>query len=255
MIRTMPVEVGTKPYDWNTQYVYQCTWFVYFRCAEESLPFPCWYEGQGDKGFGAYTDAKYWLMNYRSPWEVKGPDYTPKAHDVIVYDGEFGHVQFMETDTMFSEYRSGDINSFRTGRFEKKNGLLGFLHCPYEPVETVERNVNVDQVQTTDDTLRIRLKPSLSADIVGYVNIGYYNILSTKKADNYTWYKIAADRWIADVSTIYLPKNEEDDIIKQIEEYLNKTKQKVNELTNERDDYKLRLDKIKEIANYGTGNS
>lgn len=251
MIRTTPVEVGTIPYDWNSKYMWQCVWYVYYRCIENSLPAPCWFEGSGSHGYGAYTDAKMWIENYRSPWipfSVKDyPDYTPRANDIVVYDGQYGHVQFMETDTMYSEYSNGNPNSFKNGTYERKGNLLGFLHYPNEVLNPVARNVNVNQIQTTDTALRIRVVPSLNAEIVGYVQIGYYNVLETKEADGYTWYKLADDRWCANVTTIYLPSDEED-IIKQIEEYFNSMKTKVTEVTKENTKLKDDMKKIDNIA-------
>ena len=196
---------------------------------------------------GSYTNAKEWLANYREPWEVKTPDYEPVAGDIAVFDGEYGHIQFLETDTMFSEYRNGEKDSFRNGKFEKSSNLLGFLHYPYNVVEPVERNVSVNQIQTFDTNLRIRTKPSLSGEIVGYVQIGYYNVLETKDADGYIWYKIDANRWCANVDVKYLP-SDGTDIIREIEQYFDSMKDKVQVLTNENQEMKEDMGHINAIA-------
>lgn len=214
--RTTPLEYGETPWRWDVSSVYQCTWYVYYRSLFLSAPT---YWDRATKT-GSYPNAKEWLENYREPWEVKGVDYTPVAGDIVVYDGEYGHVQFMETDTMYSEYSNGDPNSFRNGKFTRKDNLLGFLHYPYEQVETVERNTSVNQIETTDNTLRIRNKPSLDGQIVGHVQIGFYNVLNALENDGYTWYEIAKDRWCADITTNYLP-SESNDFVKQIEEWAN----------------------------------
>lgn len=243
-IRTTPVEQGEQPYAWNVPSVYQCTWYGYYRCLEVGLPAPCWWDRENKTG--SYTNAKEWLQNYRDPWEVKDTDYKPVAGDIAVFDGQFGHIQFLETDTMFSEYSNGDPNSFKNGKFEKRSNLLGFLHYPLNSVQPVERNENVDQIQTTDSSLRIRVKPSLNAEVVGYVQVGYYNVLATKEADGYTWYKLATDRWCANVSTNYLPSNQ--DIIKQIEIYINSIKQQVTALNKENSDLKSDMQTIEKVA-------
>lgn len=216
--RTTPVKEGEKPFAWNVQSVYQCTWFCYFESAFHSLPFPCFWDRETQTG--SYTDAKYWLDNYRDPWvPITDPDYIPIAGDILVYDGEYGHVIFCETDTMTAEYRSGDPNSFRVGRVgDYKGTLLGVLHCPVRPVPTVERNETIDQIETTDESLRIRTEPSLSAEIVGHVEIGYYNVLDKTEADGYTWYKIADDRWVADITTTFFPR-QGSDFIDQIRKW------------------------------------
>lgn len=244
--RTSKVEEGTKPYAWGVPTTYQCTWYGYYRAMEVGFTPPVWWDRATKTG--SYPNAKDWLANFREPWEVKGTDYVPKAGDIVVWDGEYGHIQFMETEVMYSEYSSGNPDSFRNGKLSDYKGkLLGYLHYPYESVNPVERNEKVDQIQTLDDTLRIRTEPSLEAEVVGYVQLGFYNVLSTKKADGYTWYKIATDRWCANVSVKYLPKGD-DDIIKVIEEYFDRMKEKVSELTNENEDLNERLDKIKEIC-------
>lgn len=245
-VRTEPVKYGEAPYKWGIDSVYQCTWFVYYRIAELGLgwEFPTWWDRETKTG--SYPNAKEWLKNYRDPWEVKGVDYTPVAGDIAVFDGTYGHVQFLETDVMYSEYSNGDPNSFRNGKFEKKSNLLGFLHYPLKGVPNVERNTSVNQIECTDEALRIRTKPSLSAEIVGHVSKGYYNVLDTKENDGYTWYKIATDRWCANVGTVYYPVAE--DFVKQLEEFLNYTRAKINALESEnknmREDYK----NIKNIA-------
>lgn len=250
MIRTTPVEVGNPSYDWNSPYKYNCTWYVYGRCNENGLPYPCWFEGHGNDGYGSYTDAKEWVNNYRSPWipyPMKTyPDYIPVANDIVVYDGEFGHVQFMETDKTYSEYKSGDPNSFNVGTFKKTANIIGFLHLPYPSVDPVDRNNLVDQIQTSDTALRIRKGPSLESEVVGHIQIGYYNVLHTEKADGYTWYEIAEDRWCADITTTFLPAD--DDIIKEIEKAFNSLKSQVGELTNKNAELKGKLKEIHTIS-------
>lgn len=254
--RTVAVKDGEHPFVFGIDSVYQCTWFCYYEALWHSMSAPCFYDGCGSNGYGSYTNAKDWLNCYRDPWKpITDPAYKPVQGDILVYDGELGHVIFMETDTLTAEYRNGDPNSFRNAKLgDFKGKLLGVLHYPFEPVTAVERNENTPQIKTTDDTLRIRTAPSLNAEIVGYVQIGYYNVLATKQADGYTWYKIGKDRWCANVSTIYLPADDGTDIVKEIEKYFNGMKAKVSELTEECGDYRNRLDKIKELANYGSGN-
>ena len=147
---------------------------------------------------------------------------------------------------MYAEYSSGDPESFRTGKFVKKDNLLGFLHYPYERIDPIERNESVDQIQTSDETLRIRNKPSLDGEIVGHVQIGYYNVLSTKEADGYTWYEISKDRWCADITTTFLPA--EDDFVKEFEQFLNSTKAKISSLENENQELKNDMKDIQKIT-------
>lgn len=208
---------------------------------------PCYWDRATKSG--SYTNAKEWLKEYREPWmPVTDPSYKPVQGDILVYDGEYGHVIFMETDILTAEYRNGDPNSFRNAKIGDFNGkLLGVLHYPYQPVNTVERNENVNQIETTDESLRIRTEPSLEGEIVGHVQLGYYNVLDQKENDGYTWYEIAKDRWCANITVNYLPSSDTD-FIRQLEKFLNDTKAKINTLESEnkhmREDYK----QIKNIA-------
>ena len=73
----------------------------------------------------------------------------------------------------------------------------------------VERNTKVDQLNVKVENLRARTEPSLNGTILGYINMGYYNIEETAENDGYVWYKVQG-MWIAfneDWITV-LPKEE-----------------------------------------------
>lgn len=245
--RTQAVKQGEQPFAWGVESVYQCTWFCYYEALWHGMSAPCYFDRATRTG--SYTNAKEWLKEYREPWmPITDPNYKPVQGDILVYDGEYGHVIFMETDTMTAEYRNGDPNSFRIAKIGDYGGkLLGVLHYPYQPVNTVERNENVNQIQTTDESLRIRTEPSLNGEIVGHVSLGYYNVLDQAENDGYTWYEIAKDRWCANITVNYLPSSK-NDFVRQLEAFLNDTKAKISTLESEnkhmREDYK----QIKEIA-------
>ena len=254
MIRTTPVEYGTQPYDWNSKYIYECSWYVYWRCCENHQPFPCWWDRATETG--TFTDAKLWPENYRDPWVVKGKNYTPVAGDIVVFNGTYGHVAYIEKvegkKALLSQYMNGDKNSFSNYSWDIGTSytgpLMGYLHCPYSTVDPVPRNTEVDQIQTTDETLRIRLKPSLNGEIVGHVGLGYYDVYDKVQADNYTWYQIEEGRWCADVTTNYLPASGEEDIMKKIEEYFNRMKGEINVLSEQNTKYKERMEKIHRLS-------
>lgn len=94
--RTSAPTYGTPPYDWGAVTIYECTWYAYWRVQEEGLSPPCWWDGSGSSGTGAYTHAKYWLDHYRDPWEVKGLNYSPVPGDIVVFTGTYGHVVVVE---------------------------------------------------------------------------------------------------------------------------------------------------------------
>lgn len=251
-IRTTAPIPPQEPYKWGVDSEGQCTWYTYYRAIEVGYTPPCYWDRATRTG--SYTNAKLWLQNFREPWEVKGPDYRPVAGDIAVFDGEYGHVIFIErNDGLISEYNritkggfDNDIWKFGT-TLAGCGPLLGYLHFPVDSVSPVERNEAVNQIQTTDTSLRIRKLPSLDGEIVGHVQIGYYNVLSQKEADGYTWYEIAKDRWCANITTKYLPADDTD-ILAEIERYLESMKSKMQEMNKENIDLKERLDKINELS-------
>ena len=246
--RTTPLIIGEEPWKWDVDSVWQCTWYSFWRFYQVHGIYPT-YQNRATKS-GSYNNANTWLVNYRDPVVPMGKDYVPVAGDIVVYDWyDLGHVAFMETDTMSSSYGNGIPESFKFHDYRKFNGeILGFLHSDCYPILPVERNENVNQIETTDEQLRIRTAPSLSAEIVGHVHIGFYNVLQQSEADGYTWYEIAKDRWCADITTKYLPASEEDDFMKKIEEYFNKLKGEINTLSEQNNAYKDKLKKIHELS-------
>lgn len=253
---TAPIE-GQEPYRWDIPSQGQCTWGAYYRCIEASFSPCCWFDRQTQSG--SYTNAKLWLENYRDPWEVKGADYKPVAGDVAVFDGNYGHVIFIERvdgkTALISDWNRVAPLTYASDNWEwgtqlKGCGpLLGYLHYPYSSTEPVERNENVDQIQTTDETLRIRNKPSLSGEIVGHVQIGYYNVLRQEEADGYVWYEIAQNKWCANITTKYLPA-QSSDVMGEIKKYFDMMEAKVKALSEENEKYRKKLDNIKEEAQY-----
>lgn len=246
-MRTSPVEVGTIPYAWGVPSVYQCTWYCYYRALECGLTPPTYWDRATKQG--SYPNAKDWLDNFREPWEVKDTNWKPVAGDILVYtDNTYGHVIFCESDTITSEYRNGDPNSFRNAKVgDYKGDLIGVLHYPFESVLPVERNENVPQIETTDEQLRIRVAPNLEAEIVGHVQLGYYNVLQTKEADGYTWYEISKDRWCANITTNYLAA-ESSDFVKEIEKWANEMVNAIKSKDKTITDLKADMKQIGEVA-------
>ena len=61
----------------------------------------------------------------------------------------------------------------------------------------VPRNAKVDQIEVKAESLRARKTPGTNGEILGYINVGFYNIEDTAGAiDGYDWYKVQ-DMWIA----------------------------------------------------------
>lgn len=264
--RTQPLYKGEQPWVWGVDSEDQCTWYVYYRAYQVTGYFPC-YNNRSKKVEG-YYHAKTWMENFKEPWVPhyfsNEPDIELKQGDILVFDGNYGHVAFFgdieNIDQAFVEQYnlsaplefSNDIwtrGGILKGYPYNTGAPLGILRCEGSVIETLDpvpRNSSVDQIETTDTSLRVRTEPSLEGKVVGHVQIGYYNVLSKKKNDGYTWYEIEKDRWCADVSTTFLPESE--DIVRKIEEYVKMMKSEVKSLSAERDEYKKALDEIHKIS-------
>lgn len=112
--RTTAPTTGTPPYDWNAGTKYQCTWYAYWRVQEGfsmSDP-PVWHTGSGSTGSGYYRNAKYWLDHYRDPWIAHniGDGYVPKAGDIVVFTGTYGHCVVIESKNGDGSYVVTDYN-------------------------------------------------------------------------------------------------------------------------------------------------
>ena len=263
--KTAPV-YPEQPYNWNAASKFQCTWYAYYRAQEVGYTPPCYWDRATQTG--SYTNAKDWLANYREPWEVKGPDWEPCAGDIAVFDGNYGHVAFIEKNNGNGTCAVTDYNrvasetfaydTWTIGKSMTSTGQLkGYLHWPSEEkvVNPVKRNPARDQIKTTDTALRIRSGPGLSYSIVGHIKFldgcdyGYQNVLGKSQSDGYTWYNIDKDRYCADITTEYLPADGSD-ILAEIEKYLEAMQDKVVALSGENEELKQKIDDIAEIAHY-----
>ena len=193
---------------------------------------------------------------------VNGSFYTGE-HGVSMWNGSY------DTRTMFTSLQQ--LSDFMSQKYQDR-----FFHCwtidkesqavgsdpdnifvMPDDLSPVPRNENVNQIQTLDNDLRIRTQPDLSGSIVGHVGIGYYNVLDTKKATDEDkasveglecWYEIAPSRWIANITTKYLPSGDEEDIVKLIKDYAEKMQRCIKTLTDENAELKEGMKQINEIS-------
>lgn len=61
----------------------------------------------------------------------------------------------------------------------------------------VERDENKDQVQIKEGMTSVRARNGANGEILGYMNIGLYNVLETSYDDLYTWCKVEEGLWFA----------------------------------------------------------
>lgn len=75
----------------------------------------------------------------------------------------------------------------------------------------VNRNDTVDQIYIGDIQLRFRDEPDVESKAMGLSESDvYYNVLARQSKEDYTWYNLGKDAWVAGVEEVeFLPKKEE----------------------------------------------
>ena len=174
-----------------------------------------------------WGNAKTWWTSTVMP---KGSEI--KTGSVAVFDGNYGHVAFVErkidsTHALISESNYDDNKSLRNWKYwrarivELKVGkatlsgvgkLLGFIYLPINDIR-VNRDKTKDQVSVIAEMINVRKSPSLSGEpYTGtFCPLGIFNVLDKHDADGYTWYKLEEDNWIAGIkgSVTYYEHEEE----------------------------------------------
>lgn len=112
--------------------------------------------------------------------------------DVIATGSDYSGAKFY-TKTY---YKSKNYN-FNVAKYTFK----GFIYIPYEFVykcgTPVGRDASVRQIQVVASALNVRADASTHEWSCGICNTGIYNILDTSYDEDYAWYKIGEDQWIA----------------------------------------------------------
>ncbi len=190
----------------------------------------------GDVCFGggktSFPGAKHFWLNFEKSDLPKWFDKVPyskgmkvQAGDVFVEDGNYGHIGMALGGYDGSGYDVIDQNgkvSRGVAVYKRayKSNLFGFLRPKPEYSkklfanlpQPVDRNEAVNQIENTTN-LNVRNKPN--GDRVNpsgqYLDAGYYNVIQIFLGDDYTWYEIEKDRWVAGVKgVIYLPSSKID---------------------------------------------
>ena len=126
-----------------------------------------------------------WQKNNKGAWVIKGNPIKPE--DAFFIDQDFTQI----------------LNS----RGLTFKNLIKYVTTP------VLRDRTKKQIEVIVDELRVRKSPY--GEILGYANIGVYDVLEEQIGNDYTWYKIDNDMWIAGntgVWTLYYDKEVEEDI-------------------------------------------
>ena len=210
--------------------------------------------------------------NYYKKKDGYARGQTPKLGAVICFskDGGAGHVAFVE------EIKSnGDIvisnSAYKGTRFfmktlTKKSGysygskyhLQGFIYNPVEfntsnVTPTVERDETKNQLKVITTDLRVRENHSVDSEKIGVAQTnGIYNYYEVYKDDEFTWYRIADNQWLANNGKwleIYPKKESDIDILKdtivklekenlELKQINAKLEQELEDSINNQKDYK-----------------
>ena len=187
-----------------------------------------------------YT-TKYQHMKLGSVKVKKGD--TINKGDIIGYTGATGyatgiHLHFEIRKNNIQEDPLPYLEGTKTITKEKT-----YISTP------VARNNTKDQIEVTIDNLRIRDNPN--GNILGYVKKGIYNIISKETKDNYTWYQIETNKYIA-YSPTWAILYEKDNTTKALEDLTSQIKmqeEKINSLTKENEDLKQTISNYEEKIN------
>lgn len=146
--------------------------------------------------------------------------FDPKVGGIMVWDDakKIGHVAIV--DEILNDYQvriaqssysgrefSTEVISLKDGSWYWGNGYK-YLGCIYNPAvkkivapNPVKRDKTKHQVYISKSTLRVRTAPSLSAEVVGFAPIGYYDFVQkVNSIDGYDWYQIDDYCWCAGVT-------------------------------------------------------
>lgn len=151
---------------------------------------------------------------------------VPVLGAIMVWESKgsnaYGHVAIVE-----EVYSNGDVLAsasnykgtwWYTSRFTKSSGyrltsskstysFRGFVYMPSDVEKVgdpVLRDPSKHQVEVIYSALRARKRPELGAEVMGYANMGFYDVLAIKDmtaepSNGYLWYKIGTNLWIAHV--------------------------------------------------------
>lgn len=275
-IRTKALEQGEKPWVWGIDSERQCTWYVFYRAIQIFGCAPC-YQDRSKKS-GSYNRAKLWPANFREPFKpyyfADDPDIKIQAGDIVVFDGNYGHVIFIEkvddqNHFFFSDYNRAAPLTFANGTWTRGEILTGnplptgkplaVLKYKAAAVYPVVRNEYTDQIEAMDPTLRVRLSPSLDGEIYCMIKKGYYNVLSVTEAsdkdkkeykgadDLKCWYEIEEGKYCANITTKYLPATSAD-IVEELKKCLKVLNEKIDALQDENTKYKQNMKQIHDLS-------
>lgn len=207
--------------DWDGAYGCQC-WDLAQKYCTEALGLPSWVlSGCGVAKNLLIQPKKNDLDTYFD--EISVREMIPGDLCIWWNDNTAGHIALFDRwddAGNCNYYFSQNPGASKVQRCEGIGTLHAFrLRKKEEPVKkeitpNVERDEYKDQIEVIVDNLRVRVAPNTNAEVLGKAKEGFYNYYETYRKDenDYVWYKIADNQWVAsnDEWTKVYPKKKEE---------------------------------------------
>ena len=137
----------------------------------------------------------------------------------------------------------------------------GFIYMPEDIKKVgdpVPRDTTKHQCEVIYSALRARKRPELGADVVGYANMGFYNVLDVKDmthepSNGYVWFKIGSALWIAFVDGCvndYPAEEVDPDELERLKKENAELKRDIISLELTADKLRATIDDIQALAHY-----
>lgn len=132
--------------------------------------------------------------------------YNMNQGDVCIWDDPTPHIAILDNwDGNSLWFFSQNPNPCQVIQCDLAGTMYAFRRknttppIPKEVTPNVDKDESKNQVKVKDNIteLRVRSNPNTDSEIIGTATHGYYNFYEVYTDDNYNWYKIADDQWIA----------------------------------------------------------
>ena len=222
-----------------------CTAYAYLRMEEMmELTEPNNYLISKDGGF---PNAKNWYKTTPLP---KGEQM--REGSIAVFDGNYGHVAAVEKilDSNHAIITQSQYDSNKARRdykyWERRvaeltvgkatlagiGKLIGFIYPPIAD-RRVKRDESKEQIEVIDDFVNVRDAANGKIKNAGcFCPAGIYNVLNSKEADGFVWYKLDSKCWVRDGDWLVHypePSNEVSELKREIASLTEKLK-KIKEI-------------------------
>lgn len=209
-----------------------------------------------------YPVAKEWFGSW-----LFNKGQTPKVGAIACWDGEYGHVAYVEKVNDDGSITVSQSNAFgvkwelktylcQKGQITEGAGLVfqGYCYNP-KPIDNRLSEVAGDCVEVIGDLVRARKSPNGEAYAGRYIPHGIFKVHEMKSEGGFTWVRLDDDVWMALGSWSILhsseqPKNDENDWRKAIDTAIDSL---VRELEKEKSARKTAEDQLKKVRDIING--